>query len=154
MHRTSTIAIASTLLFAACGKSSSSPTSGSAAPPVGSAGSAAKLAGGAAAPTPPFSHPVLAKWTQAGLTVSAFSPDVSGKLGKDCNAGTVNGVDVVLCKFADAKAATAAEPAALTWIDQATGAALANGEWQLVVVDRNNADPSGRTINAVAKAFR
>lgn len=151
MPRASTIAIASTLLFAACGKSSSSPASGSAAPPVGSAGSAAKLAGSAAAP---FSHPVLAKWTQAGLTVSAFAPDVSGKLGKDCNAGTVNGVDVVLCKFADAKAATAAEPAALTWIDQATGAALANGEWQLVVVDRNNADPSGRTINAVAKAFR
>jgi len=87
-------------------------------------------------------------------TTSAFAPDVSGKLGNACNAGTVNGVDVVLCQFADAKAATAAESAALTWIDQATGAALANGEWQLVVVDRNNADPSGRTINAVAKAFR
>ena len=77
MHRTSTIAIASTLLFAACGKSSSSPASGSAAPPVGSAGSAAKLAGSAAAPAAPFSHPVLAKWTQAGLTVSACRLELS-----------------------------------------------------------------------------
>jgi len=98
-------------------------------------------------------HPVVAKWTKAGLTVSAFTPDVSGVLGKDCSAGTVNSVDVELCRYPDAAAAVAAEAAAFDWIGAATGTTLVAKQWRLVVVDRRNADPSGRTINVLMKAF-
>ena len=98
-------------------------------------------------------HPVVAKWAKAGLTVSAFTPDVSGALGKDCSAGTVNSVDVELCRYPDAAAAVAAEAAAFDWIGAATGTTMVAKEWRLVVVDRRTADPSGRTINVLMKAF-
>jgi hypothetical protein len=101
-----------------------------------------------------FTHPVLGKWTQAGLTVSIFTADVSGKLGKECHSGTVSGISAVLCKHPDDKSAVAAEPTALAWIGESTGSVLSSGSWQLVVVDRANADPSGRSINAITKAFR
>jgi hypothetical protein len=113
------------------------------------AGAAAVVAAVGNAP-----HPAVAAWTSAGLTVSALTADQSGKIGKDCESGTVSGVDVVLCRFASAAEATAAEPAGLAWVGEATGAALASGTWHLAVVDRRGADPSGRTINQITKLFR
>ena len=53
--------------------------------------------GGGAAAARGFSA-VLDAWNAAGLTVSAMTPDKSGAIGGDCTAGTVSGVDVVLCK--------------------------------------------------------
>ncbi len=128
-----------------CGKSETAAPSGPAEAIFGS-GAVAGSAGAAV-------HPVLAKWAKAGLTVSAFTPDVSGVLGKDCSAGTVNSVDVELCRYADAAAAVAAEATAYDWIGAATGTTLVAQQWRLVVVDRRNADPSGRTINVLMKAF-
>ncbi|MBP6633889.1 MAG: hypothetical protein KA297_31005 [Kofleriaceae bacterium] len=113
------------------------------------AGAAAVVAAAGAAP-----HPAVAAWKEAGLTVSALTADQSGAIGKDCQSGTVSGVDVVVCRYASAAEASAAEPAALAWVGEATGAALASGTWQLAVVDRRGADPSGRTINQITKIFR
>jgi hypothetical protein len=93
-------------------------------------------------------------WTKAGLTVSALTDDKSGAIGKTCKSGTVSGVDVVHCTFDDEAAAKAAEAKGLEWVGAATGTALVRGKALLAVVDRRNADPSGRTINAITRAFR
>lgn len=97
---------------------------------------------------------LLDAWKKADLTVSAFTADKSGAIGPTCHSGTVSGVDVVWCAFATDAEAKAAEPKGLTWVGEATGTALASGKQLLAVVDRRAADPSGRTINAVTKAFR
>lgn len=96
---------------------------------------------------------VVAAWKQAGLTVSAMTATAAIG-GGDCRAGTVSGVDVTLCSYGDAKAATAAQDAGLAVVGQVTGASLARGPMLLVVADRRSADPSGRTIDQVLKAFR
>jgi hypothetical protein len=95
---------------------------------------------------------VIDAWKSAGIAVTAMAP--SQAHGGDCQAGTAGGVEVTLCTFADAKAASAAQPAALTTIGDATGAALAQGAMLLVVTDRRKVDPAGRTINQLTKAFR
>jgi hypothetical protein len=97
---------------------------------------------------------LLEGWTKASLTVSAFTADKSGAIGPTCQSGTVSGVDVVWCSFASDTEAKAAEPKGLEWVGGATGTALVSGKQLLAVVDRRAADPSGRTINAVTKAFR
>jgi hypothetical protein len=97
---------------------------------------------------------LLEKWKKASLTVSAFTDDKSGKIGTLCQSGTVSGVDVVWCAFPAEADAKAAEPKGLEWVGEATGTALVSGKQLLAVVDRRAADPSGRTINAVTKAFR
>lgn len=97
---------------------------------------------------------LAAKWTKAGLTVSALTEDKSGAIGATCKRGTVSGVEVVHCTFASEPEAKAAEAKALEWVGEATGAALTRGQELLAVADRSKADPSGRTINALTKAFR
>jgi hypothetical protein len=109
-------------------------------------GGGAAAAGGASA--------VLDAWKAAGLTVSAMTPDKSGAIGADCSAGTVSGVDVVLCKFATPDEAKAAEAKGLAWIGDTTGAALAHANMLVAVADRRAADPTGRTINTITKTFR
>lgn len=98
--------------------------------------------------------PAVAAWTKAGLTVSAFTKDQSGKLGSDCQSGTVSGLDVVVCKFGSEQAAHAAEANGLSWVGEATGAAIAGSSYLVAVADRRKADPSGRTINQIMKLFR
>ena len=98
---------------------------------------------------------VVAGWNKAGLTVSAMTPDKSGAIGPDCTTGTVSGVDVALCVFAKPEDATAAKPKGLVWgIGATTGLSLAQANLVLAIADRRAADPSGRTINTIAKTFR
>jgi hypothetical protein len=108
-------------------------------------------AGGAAAGG---ANAVVDAWKQAGLTVSAMTADQSGAIGKDCTAGTVSGVDVVLCKFATTDEAKAAEAKGYEWVGATTGTALAHANMLVVVADRRKADPTGRTINTITKTFR
>ncbi|MEZ4404836.1 MAG: hypothetical protein R3B06_32910 [Kofleriaceae bacterium] len=97
----------------------------------------------------------VAAWRKAGLEVSAMTETPAAPYGASaCKAGTVSGVDVVLCSFPTDAAAKAAEEAGLGVVGQATGAALAAGSRLLVVADRRKADPTGRTIDAVTRAFR
>jgi hypothetical protein len=93
---------------------------------------------------------VVAAWKDAKLTPSAMTP-ATVAFGKDCQGGTVEGVDVLLCNFASAAEAKAAEDPGLAWIGQATGAAQAHGAALVVLADRRKTDPSGRTINRLMK---
>jgi hypothetical protein len=97
---------------------------------------------------------LLADLGKAGLTVSAFSVDKSGAIGKDCSVGTVSGVEVAICSFAKPEEAAAAEDKALEWVGASTGAALVRGNVTLAAADRAKVDPSGRTLNVITKTFR
>lgn len=110
-------------------------------------------AGGEAKPEDGVPSSVLDGWRKANLTVSAFTADKNNAIGPTCHSGTVSGVDVVWCGFPAEDQAKAAEAKGLEWVGEATGTALVSGKQLLAVVDRRTADPSGRTINAITKAF-
>jgi hypothetical protein len=95
----------------------------------------------------------LTSWRDAGLTVSAFTVADAGKIGGACQAGTVSGVDVKLCTFDTAAAAKAAQAAGRDAIGEHTGLALVKDATLLVAIDARAADPSGRTLNQLAKSF-
>ncbi|MCE9572479.1 MAG: hypothetical protein K8W52_04925 [Deltaproteobacteria bacterium] len=92
-------------------------------------------------------------WRTAGLTVSAFTASDAGKVGGTCEAGTVSGVDVKLCTFDSPDAAKAAQAAGRDAIGEHTGLALTKGAQLLIAIDARNADPTGRTLNQLAKSF-
>ena len=89
---------------------------------------------------------VIAAWKKGGLEPSAFTESKTD-VGKDCAAGTVNKVEVLVCTFGSEKEAKEAEDKGLAWVGDTTGAAQAQGEMLIVAADRHKADPSGRTIN-------
>ncbi len=93
---------------------------------------------------------VLDAWKADKLAPSALTA-ASVAFGKDCQGGTVEGIEVLVCNFASPAEAKAAEDAGLAWVGQATGASLARGAALVVLADRKKADPSGRTINRLMK---
>jgi len=92
-------------------------------------------------------------WKAAGLEPSAFQK-ADTPLGGTCQAGTVSGVDTILCEFKDETAAKQAEPKGLEVVGETTGASVAKGRMLLVVADRRNADPNGKQIQKITKTFR
>ena len=123
------------VLLAACGGGSGDPN-------------APGSSGGAPAATP--RDAVVDAWKAGGLQPSAFAP-ATVPVGPDCKAGTVNGVDALICAFPTPDAAKAAETAAYTWVGAATGMVQIRGSLVIAAADRRKADPSGRTINQVMK---
>ena len=93
---------------------------------------------------------VLEAWKKGGLTPSPMSA-ATVPVGQDCQSGTVNGVDVLVCQYAGIDEAKAAEPKGLTWVGEATGMSQATGKVLVAAADRRKADPSGRTINQLMK---
>jgi hypothetical protein len=93
---------------------------------------------------------VVAAWKDAKLTPSALTPATVTFAG-DCQTGTVEGVDVLLCNFGSAGEAKAAEDQGLAWVGQATGSSQAHGATLVVLADRRKTDPNGRTINRLMK---
>lgn len=89
---------------------------------------------------------LVGAWKKGGLTPSAFTPATT-KVGKDCQSGTVDKLDVLICTFPTEDAAKQAEDAGLQWVGDTTGASQAKGALLIAVADRHKADPSGRTIN-------
>jgi hypothetical protein len=89
---------------------------------------------------------VIAAWKKGGLEPSAFTTSKTD-IGKDCAAGTVNKVDVLVCTFGSEKEAKEAEDKGLQWVGDTTGASQAQGEILIIAADRHKADPTGRTIN-------
>jgi hypothetical protein len=107
---------------------------------------------GKAGPAEPSSRDALvAAWKQAGLQPGDFKATQS-PIGKDCQLGAVNDVEVLVCSFASPDEAQAAQNAALQWVGDTTGAAQAHGSLVIAVADRKKADPSGKTINQILKA--
>ena len=96
---------------------------------------------------------VVQAWKKAGLSPSEFAK-AETKLGGACQAGSVNGIDTILCEFKDETAAKQAQEKGLEIIGETTGASLAKGRMLLVVADRKNSDPNGRQINEITKTFR
>ena len=97
---------------------------------------------------------VLAAWKAAGETPGEFK-DAGAKLaGGECRAGRVSGLDATLCRFDSAEKARAAEEAGYALVGSAVGTSVAAGRLVLVLADPRKEDPSGRRINALAKAFQ
>src|SRR5512139_647645 len=86
---------------------------------------------------------VVAAWKKGGLTPSPLTA-ATVPAGKDCQTGTVNSVDVLVCQYATPDEAKAAEPKGLEWVGEATGMAQASGKVLVAAADRRKADPSGR----------
>lgn len=93
---------------------------------------------------------VVEVWKKGGLTPSPLTA-ATVPAGKDCQSGTVNGVDVLICQYATPDEAKAAEAKGLEWVGEATGMAQATGKVLVAASDRRKADPSGRTINQLMK---
>ncbi|ACY14429.1 hypothetical protein [Haliangium ochraceum] len=94
-------------------------------------------------------------WQRAGLSPTAFGviEDEALKPGT-CHEGKVDGLYVVVCRYADDSAAHAAQNTGLDKVGDTTGLSLAAGQNLLIVVDREGGDPTGKKINAIATAFR
>src|SRR4051812_30879971 len=93
---------------------------------------------------------VLEAWKADKLTPSALTAQTVA-FGKDCQGGSVEGIEVLVCNYASPAEAKAAEDAGLGWVGQATGASQARGAALVVLADRKKADPSGKTINRLLK---
>jgi len=93
---------------------------------------------------------IVDAWKDAKLTPSALTP-AQVAFGKDCQSGTVENLDVLLCDYPSPAEAKAAEDQGLTWVADATGASQAHGATLVVIADRKKTDPSGRTINRMLK---
>jgi hypothetical protein len=93
---------------------------------------------------------VINAWKAEKLTVSPLAP-ATVTFAKDCQSGTAEGVEVLLCNFPSPAEAKAAEDQGLTWVGGATGTSQAHGAALVVLADRKKADPNGRTINRLMK---
>jgi hypothetical protein len=103
------------------------------------------------APTGPGARDtVIDAWKKGGLDASAFATAAT-PIGKDCAAGTVGKVDVLVCSYTTPDEAKAAQDAGLQWVGDTTGASQARGTLLIAVADRRKADPSGKTINQIFK---
>lgn len=109
-----------------------------------------KDSGKAGAPTAGSRDVVLEAWRKGGLAPSAFTA-ATVAFAKDCQSGTVNNVDVLLCELPSEDEAKAAEEQGLAWIGDATGISRAAGKQLIVAADRRKADPSGKTLNQLTK---
>jgi len=116
-----------------CGKADDKPASGGGAGGSGTARDA-----------------LVEAWKKAGLTPSPMTP-ATVSFGKDCQSGTVNNVDVIVCVYPSDADAKAAEQAGLEWVGSTTGAAWSKGGVLVSAADRRKTDPSGRTINQLMK---
>jgi hypothetical protein len=93
---------------------------------------------------------VIAAWKADKLTPPAMAP-AKVAFGADCQSGTVESIDVLVCSFASPAEAKAAEDQGLSWIGSVTGASQAHGSALIVLADRKKADPNGRMINRLMK---
>jgi len=107
---------------------------------------------------PPDDDVLIAAWKKAGLEVSPFTDaDAAPYSAQSCRAGTVGGVDVIVCNYDTGEDAAAAQDPALALLEKGgatTASAIPRGKKLLVVTDKRKADPSGRSINAITGAFR
>ncbi len=92
---------------------------------------------------------VVAAWKKAGIDTTLKA---STGFGKDCSAGTIDKLEVVICEYGSADEAKKAEQPGLEWVGTTTGAAWASGSLVIAVADRKKTDPHGKTINQLMKS--
>jgi hypothetical protein len=91
----------------------------------------------------------------AGLKPQSFQPtDPSRFSAQKCLAGTIDGIDTVVCEYGSPDALALGKKAGEQWALPATTAAvLGNGRTILAVADRSHTDPNGKTIHKITQAF-
>lgn len=92
---------------------------------------------------------VVAAW--AGDKLAATLAPATVAFAKDCQSGTIEQLDALVCNFATPAEAKAAQDAGNGWIGSATGASQSHGAALIVLADRKKADPNGRMINRLMK---
>lgn len=97
---------------------------------------------------------IVDAWKAAGMATTVFEARDGADLGGGrCEAGRVDGLHVIVCRYDEAEAAKAATSAGLKVVGDATGAALPADRLLLVVADRDRVDPSGRAIHKLTTTF-
>jgi hypothetical protein len=94
---------------------------------------------------------VLDAWKAEKIAPPSAMTAATVTFAKDCQSGTVENLDVLMCNFATPAEAKAAAPQGETWIGPATGMSQAHGAALVVLVDRKKTDPNGKTINKLMK---
>ena len=92
----------------------------------------------------------------AGFKIDDFkSTDSSHFSAQQCVAGSLNGVDAVICEFGSGEAAALGKKAGEAWVGQAvTGAVLAKGtDHSLPSADRSHSDPYGKAIHKITSSY-
>jgi hypothetical protein len=91
----------------------------------------------------------------AGFKLDTFRPADPAKFSaQQCAAGTLGGVEAVVCEYSSPQASALGKKAAEDWIAQAvTGTVLANGSTLLALADRSKVDPNGKTIHKISQAY-
>ena len=91
----------------------------------------------------------------AGFKLDTFKPaDASRFQARSCAAGTLAGVETIVCEYAQPQAELGRK-AGEAWVAQAvTGAVLVNGHTLLAVADRAHVDPNGKTIHRITQAYQ
>ena len=93
---------------------------------------------------------LLDAWRKGGLDPGTFAPATS-PVGKDCAAGKIDKLDVLVCAFGSPDEAKQAADLGLAWVGDTTGSSQAHGSLVIAVADRHNADPHGKTIDKLFK---
>ncbi len=105
----------------------------------------------------PHTDEVEAAWRNTGLTPEGFSPIQPAPSGAAyCEHGTVSGVDTVVCEYAtDEAMAQGIVQVKDGWarVEAHTGVILKVRHTTMAAVDRERREPSGKTINQMAKVF-
>lgn len=99
---------------------------------------------------------VQSTFEKADWKRAPFAAADAGKFSaQKCVSSTIEGVDVLLCEFGSEEAKQRGKRAVEAWVAEAvTGAALDNGRTVLGLADRSRADPNGKIIHQVTKAYR
>lgn len=96
----------------------------------------------------------VSAWKSAGLSPTQLERAKDNKLAaKSCHTGKVSGIYVQLCEYETDDKARAGKAGGLKAIGDHTGVSLSRGKWLLVAIDKDKVDPSGRSVNKLAKAF-
>ena len=98
----------------------------------------------------------LQMFKNSGRAVSEFSDLDPGPLGaRKCQTGTIDSIATLLCEYSSTDAASQGQTAAEGWFSQTSAAlVLRRNQLLLGLSDRNNTDPSGKTMSMIAKIFR
>jgi hypothetical protein len=94
-------------------------------------------------------------FSSAGLKPENFQPTDPARFNAlKCVAGTVDGVETVVCEYGSPDAMALGKKAGEQWAASApTAAVLGNGRTLLAVADRAHTDPNGKTIQKITQAF-
>ena len=103
---------------------------------------------------------VLKAWTSDGFdgqSVVNVDPDPWSAGACSSGAAAIHGLDILICEYGDDMAILAGQKKITSdWTEQSvdTGAAVQVSRTILAITDRSKADPDGRTIARLIKAFR